>query len=186
MAQLLIKEDYLKATTPMGDHVDMKVLTPVIEWVQDIYLRPLLGQDLYELILTQSTPTTTLTAANSTLLNEFILKIGRFYVMAEAIRTMKYRYTNGGVMITTSQNGSAIPNDEMETLIDDWKSKAERYGEMMINYIWENHTSYPTYWTASGVYRERPMPTAYQSPLSFGTKKEYLGPNDAGDFRYRT
>lgn len=185
MAQLLITEDYLKKTTVIGDNVDMKILTPVIEWVQDIYILPLLGADLYDQIITQSTPTTTLTAANSTLLNTYILKAMRFYILAESVRTFKYRYTNQGIMIGTSQNGTAIPYDEMEALIDEWKSKAETYGELMINYIYDNQASYPAYWTLSGVYRERPRATAYDSPISFftGTKRE--GPNDSGDYRYK-
>lgn len=185
MAQLIITEEYLKATTPMGDHVDMKVLTPVIEWVQDIYIRPLLGQDLFDLLILQSTPTTTLTAANSTLLNDYVLKIARHYIMSEAVRTLKYRYTNGGVMITTSANGTAIPETEMEKIIDDWKSKAEAYANMMIRYIWENQSSYPTYWTQGSVYRERAKPNAYESPFSFGHKKTLPHRNDEGDFRYR-
>lgn len=174
MAQLLVTEAYLKDTTVIGDNVDMKILTPVIEWVQDIYIRPLLGQDLYEQIMAQSVPpASSLTTANETLLNTFILKAMRFFILAESVRTFKYRYTNKGIMTATSENGTSINEKETETLIDDWKTKAERYSEMMIDYIYENNTDYPAYWTNNGIYRERPRETAYDCPIWISPSTKY-------------
>jgi hypothetical protein len=73
-------------------------------------------------------------------------------------------------MVSTSDNGTSISESEMESLIDEWKSIAERYGELMINFIWDNPGDYPSYWTMNGVYRQRPRTTAYDSPLSFASK----------------
>ena len=168
MAQLLLDDDYIRKHLPIGDNTDLKPLTSDIEWIQDAFIRPLLGQDLYELILAQSLAAT-LTAPNLELLNDHILKVMRFYLMSEAIRSLKYRYTNVGVMISTSANGTPIPEAEMESLIDKWSTRAERYGQMMQDFIYDNQGDYPTFWTQNGVYRERPRLNAYDSPLSFGS-----------------
>jgi hypothetical protein len=162
---LIIDEEYLKATTPIGDNVDMKILTPVIEWVQDMFILPLLGSDLYEEILTQSTPPTSLSPDNLFLLETYVLKCARFYVMAESVRTFKYRYTNKGIMTATSENGTSITESETESLIDDWKSKASSYGQAMINYIKDNPTKYPKYFTVGGAYKTIPVTTAYDCPI---------------------
>lgn len=169
MAQLLITEDYLKKTTPIGDNVDMKVITPDIEWVQDAFIRPLLGQDLYERVLLETTPSQTLSDEIKALVDDFVLKVMRWYITAEAVRSLKYRFTNVGVMVSTSTNGTAIDAEAEKREIDKWCSRAERYAEMMQDFIYENQGDYPEYWTVSGVYRERPRYDVYDSPLSFGS-----------------
>jgi len=178
MAQLLITEDYLKKTTVIGDNVDMKILTPVIEWVQDIYILPLLGHDLYDEIITQSTPTTSLSPNNLILLESYILKCMRFYVLSESVRTFKFRYTNKGIMTATSENGTSISETETESLIDEWRNKAAAYGQLMINYIKDNPTLYPKYWTRSGVYRVIPNDTAYDCPIFLPNKLSQIRTDD--------
>lgn len=175
ITQLIMTEDYLKNTTPIGENVDMKIITPVIDWVQDIYIKPLLGNDLYQEILTQSTPPTSLTPANETLLNDYILKAMKFYVLAECVMTFKFKFTQSGVMVQSSQNGTAIDKAESAVLIDDYRSKGEVYGENLINFIYDNQGDYPAYFTRNGVYQTKPRITAYDSPISFGgkTKRYY-------------
>lgn len=167
MAQLLLDDDYIRKHTKIGDNTDLKPLTDDIIWIQDAFIRPLLGQDLYELIMAESL--TTLSPANQELLEEHILKIMSHYLMAEAVRSLKYRFTNTGVMVATSANGTPVSEESEEKLIDKFSSRAERYGQMMIDFIFDNQGDYPTYWTQNGVYRERPRDGAYDSPLSFGT-----------------
>lgn len=169
MAHLFLTEDYLKKTTIIGEGVDMKILTPIIEYVQDVYLLPLLGHDLYDLIMTQDIAAS-LSPANTILFNSYLAKVARSYVVSCSARSFKFKYTNKGIMASTSDNGTPISESEIETLIDEWKSVAERYGELMINYIWDNSGDFPTYWTMNGVYRQRPRTTAYDSPLSFASK----------------
>lgn len=185
MAHLFLTEDYLKKTTVLGDAVDMKVLTPVIEWCQDIYMMPLVGQDLYELLMTQDIANN-LSVPNATLFNNYFAKCLRFYVLAESVRTQKYKYTKQGILVNKSEVADPISDDEMEKLIDDWKSKAETYGEIMINFIFDHPGDYPTYWTIGGVYHQKPRSTAYDSPLSFASKNRGRYYNTDLDKRWDT
>jgi len=106
MAHLLISQNYLKEKGIIDNNVDFTKLTHVIETVQDIFIQNALGTDLYNQIKTQSTPPTTLTAANATLLNDYILKIMVLYIQCKAPVAVQYRFMNKGIMQVSADNAT--------------------------------------------------------------------------------
>lgn len=186
MSQLLISQKYLKDKSIIQDNTDFKLLTPVILWVQELKLKRLLGTNLYNLIITQSTPPTSLTGANTTLLNNYILNYMLFYVQSESIMTLKYKLTNIGVVTRDAggQGASSISSTEAQNLMDFYKNKAEEYGQEMIDYIKANPTSYPTYFTNTGIGDILPNPDAYDVQIFLPPINKIDSAHDAGDFRY--
>lgn len=156
MANLLISQSYLQNRSIIDSNVDYQKLSPIIEMVQDIYLEPLLGSDLYDEIITQTTPPTTLTSANQTLVNEHILKVMLFYVLAEAPAALHYRYMNKGVQIKSSDNSTPADRTDLKELYDSYKNKAETYGDRMRRYIISNPTLYPKYFSNNTIDKELP------------------------------
>jgi hypothetical protein len=161
MAQLFLSQQYLKERSIIDDNVDFQKLTPIIELVQDIYIMPALGTDLFNLIKTQSTPPTSLTAANETLLTDHILKAMVLYVQAEAPISFKFRFMNKGLMIRSAENAQPAETGDLKFYTQEWKSKAELYIQRMTNYILAHQTDYPAYSTNTGLDREPPRTNAF-------------------------
>lgn len=99
---LWIGQEYLKSKSVINDNADFQILKPIIQAVQDLFIEPILGTKLYKQIDTQIT-NNTLTVANQTLLNDYILKCMLWYVMAESSKVFKFRYTNKGIVVKTGK-----------------------------------------------------------------------------------
>ena len=102
----------------------MKILTPTIRLCQDKYIKPILGSDLFNEIISQIP---TLSAANQALMDGYVLPSMLHYIVCEATPVFKYRYANKGIMVNNSQNSNPIDFNEMRWLMDKWKNDAEWY-----------------------------------------------------------
>jgi len=156
MAHLLISQNYLKEKGIIDNNVDFSKLTHVIETVQDIFIQNALGTDLYNQIKTQSTPPTTLTAANATLLNDYILKIMVLYIQCKAPVAVQYRFMNKGIMQVSADNATPLDPNSLKFYTQEWKTDAEAYVQMMTNYIIAHQSDYPAYFTNNGLDRQVP------------------------------
>ena len=143
MASLIISENYLKEYTNINKNVDMTILTPILQEVQDFYIIPLLGSLLYNEVLGQVT-TNTATVLNQTLLN-LVVPCMLHYAKCEALPDMKYRLMNKGVMIKNSENSSAADLSEIQFLMDRSRNKAEVYAQRTSDYLRRYQSSYPLY-----------------------------------------
>ena len=106
------------------------------------------------------------------------------YIMYESSPTFKFRYANKGIMTNSSDNGQPIPTNDMEYLMNIWKTNGEMYGDRMIKYLNYNNSTYPTYNTNTGadIFHER---NAYDVDIYLGTrilgKKDYSNIQDNRD-----
>ena len=188
MATLWIGQDYLIRHSVIDDNTEYDKITPVIELVQDKYILPLLGTGLYNTIethiLAYINNATTIPAAYKTLIDNYILKMMVHYIMYESSPTFKFRYANKGIMTNSSDNGQPIPTNDMEYLMNIWKTNGEMYGDRMIKYLNYNNSTYPTYNNNTGadIFPER---NAYDVDIYLGTrilgKKDYSNIQDNRD-----
>jgi hypothetical protein len=144
MSALIISENYLKEYSIINNNADMKVITPTIQLVQDIYIHPILGSDLYDEIITQIN-SNTVTSLNQTLLDSYVIPCMLWYVLCECTPVFKYRYMNKGVMVKNSENSTPADLNEIQFLMDKWKNNAEVYAERITKYLRKNASSYPEY-----------------------------------------
>lgn len=140
---LIISENYLKEMSIINGNTDMKILTPTIRLCQDKYIKPILGTDLFDEIIGE---TPTLSAANQTLMDDFILPAMLHYIICESTPVFKYRYANKGIMVKNSENSQPIDFNEMRWLMDKWKNDAEWYAEQATKFLKENEADYPLYY----------------------------------------
>jgi len=151
----LISHAYLKDKSIIDDNVDMKKLNPTIEDVQLLKIKPLLGTNLYDLIVTQAS-TATLSANNKILLDEHILRIMTNYIVSESTDILKYRFMNKGVFSKSPENAQNTDLKELQYLSDKYKNIAESYADSMVHYIKSDTSKYPTYLTNSGIDKVKP------------------------------
>lgn len=183
MAHLLISQSYLKAKGIIDDNADFQKITPIIELVQDLNILPALGTDLYNQIVTQSTPPTTLTSANQTLLDDHILKCMVYFIQAKAPLVFQYRFMNKGIMTRTAENANPVDPTTLKMYQHDWLSAAEMYTQRMTNYILDNLSSYPAYQTNNGLSRELPRTNAFQVDMYLPDGPAIALTNDTGPIK---
>lgn len=141
---LFVSEDYLKSFSVINDNVEMKQITPLIDKVQDQRILPAIGTGLFEQLKTQIAANT-LTALNTTLLDDYIAKAVLWWTMYEAPIFFNYRFMNKGVMVKNSDNSRPADMAELNDLRGLFKSDAEFYTEKIILYLVENSNDYPLY-----------------------------------------
>jgi hypothetical protein len=161
---LIISENYLKENSVINGNADMKVITPTIKLVQLKYIRPLLGTDLYDEILSQI-GSNTVTPANQTLLDDYVYDCMLYYVLCECTPVFKYRYANKGVMVKNSENSSAADLTEIQWLMDKWRNNAEQMAEICTKFLREESNIYPLYYENDECYKIKPNKTNFTSGL---------------------
>lgn len=173
---LIVTEKYLKENSVINDNTDMKVITPTIFSVQDLKIENILGSDLFNEICTQI-DTDTVSAANQTLLDNYILPCLVNHVLCNLTPVLKYRYMNKGVMIKSSETSSPTDLKEIGFMMDLWRNQAEEYSERATKFLCDNITTYPLYVANPNYSDIKPNTTNYTSGL-------YLeDPNDECNWR---
>lgn len=144
MASLIVTERWIKESGLINDNTDPKRITPIIIAVQDEYIHPLLGTDLYEEIVSQIA-SDSVSSDNQTLLDDYVLKCVLWYVHCEASPALQFQYMNKGVVSRSSDNSQPIDLTALKFAMDKWKNRAEMYAQRTTNFL-KNHTeTYPKY-----------------------------------------
>lgn len=148
---LWVKETYFKNNSFVKGNVDWNEVQPIVILVQDKYIRPILGEDLFDQISdqinTSAAPdyTSAVSALNLTLLNRYLKKCIIWYVLYELPPVLKYKIMNKGPLAMTSENTQATTLEEVQYMVNKFRQNAEMYEQKCIDYLEYNHASYPLY-----------------------------------------
>ena len=140
---------YIKENTPIQDNLDPKLIQMTLQEAQQITLRDTIGSDLYDEIYSQFPDT--LSAANSTLLNEYIKPILKYAVLQDSLIPIAYKFRNNGVVKMDGNGLIAASLDELRTIEAGYAQKKDHYIERMNRYLCLNSTLYPK-WTNPDAY----------------------------------
>lgn len=155
-------ETYLKQMTIINDNVDMKIITPTIEDVQRLYIEDVLGTQLFNQILSQI-GSNTVSSANQTLLDNYILPFMKYYVLMEVSPVFKIRYMNKGLMVKSSDNSQPASQEEMLYIMDRWKDNAQKLAQKCTDYLRDNTATYPLFLTNYRYYESQPNQNNFSS-----------------------
>ena len=150
MAHYLISQEYLAERSLLDDNIDFKKTAIVIGEVQDLKIKPLLGDDLYNRIVAETTPPTIPSNAVKYLLDNYILKIMGNYIAAGSTDVLKYRFMNKGVLSKNPDGATNTDLSELRYLVDKFNTVAQSYTELMLKYIISSG-NYPEYYTGAGM-----------------------------------
>ena len=137
---LWMTEDYFKENSVLNDNVDWRLVQPIMIMVQDQYLHPILGTDLFDTIADEIYAGS-VSAENQTLINLYLRKVVLYYTLAELAKVLKYRYNNKGVMVKNSENSQPASLEEVQDMYNYWKQKAEWQSERATKFLRENATT---------------------------------------------
>jgi hypothetical protein len=166
MATLLISAQWIKDNGLTGANVDVKVIEPTIEEVQDQFIHPILGTALYEQIKAQVL--TTVSSANVTLLDTYIAPCIMRFVEAELQYSNTYKSANKGT-VTKNADHSVTPSiGELISVAKERRNKAEWYAQRITNFLEANTATYPLYLNQTRLDAIYPNRTSYQSGIWLG------------------
>lgn len=171
---LFISEQTIKENTILDENVDATVLRQLILDAQEEKILPVLGTALYEDIKDRI-DAGTLNAAYTTLLDDYISKALKYWVLADATDILTYKYRDKGVLRQHGEKTLVIDVSEVRRLVAKWENKAELHTDRLIRYVKENAVdSFPLYLTpGTGLDIEHPRADAWDAGI-------YLGKRSAG------
>ena len=118
MKILLISEKEIKIESLIEVNVDPKVLSKIINNVQETQLQPILGTALYSSLLEQvyqlAINTTPLVAGTLDMLENYIIPFITFASMADFIVLNNYKLSEKGTLKLVDNQGTAISIQEIE------------------------------------------------------------------------
>lgn len=130
---LLINLKEFQNLSLLGDNADQRKLGKAVLDVQELELKPLVGETTYQLLLDQ--------VAGNSLTNENALLLQRmknFLVngsMVFYIQSLHYRLTNNGIQVSSGANSSAAADGMVASLIKQYRSRMDGAKRELIGYI---------------------------------------------------
>jgi hypothetical protein len=171
---LLLTATYIKDYTFVDPNVDEKYIRISIEEAQKIHIRNYIGSGLYDEIITQ-VQTNSLTALNTTLLDNYIIPALKWWTMVEAAPFLTYKVTNKNIVRKNSDNSSGVDFNELNSFMNLVTDKAEYHTKRLINYLLQNEASYPLYNNpGSGFDTIFPQGYSYDCNIFLGRNPNYF------------
>jgi len=160
---LFITETFIKTYSNIDDNVDTQYITPVIDLVQKMYIRPILGTALYDELTTQIS-NDTVNANNVTLLDNYIQDTMLYYVLSEGLPSFTYKIENKSVSTKTSDNATPVDNSIIQSEVSRYKDRAEFFAQQLIDFLeaTADDTNYTAYLNPGSAFNTvRPINNSY-------------------------
>lgn len=148
MKALFITTDDLRRKSIIGGAVDADKFIQFIEVAQDIHIQNYLGTKLYNKISTLIVNDTIDDSSNAvykTLLNDYLTPMLIWFAQSDYYMFASYQVSNGGVFRHRSESSETPSMQEIKSLVDSSRDKAEFYVRRFLDYMDNNNNSYPEY-----------------------------------------
>jgi len=156
-----ITVDYVLANSTIDKDVDADLVNQFIDESQDINIQELLGYSLYTKIMTDISTTGTTTGAYYDLLTQHIQPTQTKWLVYHLLPFLNYHLTNKSVSEKSSEYSKPTELANLQYIRSIAQSKAEFYGARLKEYIKNNLSSFPEYYSINGFDRIRPKSTNY-------------------------
>ncbi len=139
MAQFLfISPTEIKQSTVVGGNVDDDKFVFVISDVQNTTILPLLGQELYDVILAGA-DAGNLTGLYLELYTKYVQPITKYQTVANFVLISNYMVANGGSVSHTSDNAQLMSAEELTRLSNTYAGMADTFIDRFEDWIVLNH-----------------------------------------------
>lgn len=161
---LLISTDTFKARTSLHTNVDPKLIRPDIKYAQDVYILPIMGTAQF-LRLQAGIDGSNLTAAETTLLDDYITDTLIYFTLAEMGETLTFQFWNRGVQVKVGENNNQPTITELIDIRNRHRVRAEYYANRLKLYLRENQSTFPLINNAgNGVDTVQPEANTFSEP----------------------
>lgn len=170
-----IDQQYLIDNSVIDSNAEFSKILPIIKLVQKRHILPILGTNLYNAIDSHITAfidsATSIPTDYKYLVDEYLRDMIVWFTMCESTPVFKFRYANKGVMVKSSENAQPADDKSLEFVMNNWKSNAEMYGDLLIKYVMADQSKYPEYYNnqSGNVF---PRYSSYDVDIYLGTNVE--------------
>lgn len=126
------------------------IKTTTIEQTQLKHIRPVLTEDLYDLIVSENNASS-LSAVNQTIFDTYIVPAMYWFVKYDVLIDVQYKSNSKGVNKGFGDFSSQGNNDELSYVMHSAFATGIKILERMTKYIEDNDTDYPTYNSGNNV-----------------------------------
>lgn len=148
---LIVSPAFIKENTVLHYNIDDGYLKPLIDSIQNTFVRPILGSALFDEILSQI-KLNTVTAANETLIKEYLRDSLKWEVCHKYTRIGTYKLRNKGAGKHSGDNFNPLDENELVVAKNIYKDNADFYRRKLKLFLKQNENNYPLYKTPpSGV-----------------------------------
>ncbi len=141
---LIVSPAFVKENTVLHYNVDDGYLKPLIDSIQNTFVRPILGSALFDEIQNQI-KLNTVTALNETLIKEYLRDALKWEVCHKYTRIGTYKLNNKGAGTHSGDNFSSLSQQELVTAKSIFKDNADFYRKKLKLYLKANEDDYPLY-----------------------------------------
>jgi hypothetical protein len=141
---LIVSPAFVKENTVLHYNVDDGYLKPLIDSIQNTFVRPILGSALFNEVQTQI-KLNTVTALNEVLIKEYLRDALKWEVCHKYTRIGTYKLNNKGAGTHSGDNFSALSQSELVTAKSIFKDNADFYRKKLKLYLKANENDYPLY-----------------------------------------
>lgn len=151
MAILLLKEDDITKNTPIGGNVEMSKLIPAIKSAQLTAIKPLLGDKLYDKIVTDF-KANTLSLLYLELYDDYIKPMLIHLSTAYFFTYGAYSIGNKGIYKAIGADSEGVSKNEIDYMVKSQEKYYENYKRGFFQFMKDNNEFIPEY---SGFETER-------------------------------
>lgn len=169
----IVLPSVIKERMSLHANIDDKLIYPEIMNVQEMYVLPLLGSNLYSKMLTEIAAGT-LSGNYKTLMDSYLVMAICNWVMSELPPALNYQYWNKGVSQKTVDNADQPSMSDLYSIMARYKTRAEHYAKRARMYLIQNAAAmFPEYLVITpGVDQVVPEKQQYTCPIYLGDETE--------------
>jgi hypothetical protein len=173
---LFFNESYFHAVTPVDENQNYKLIRCAIWDTQELTIQDIIGTPLYTQ-LKEQTIAGSVTALNTTLIDNYIAPCLANYTMYAAMPHMTFKFRNKSVMTDRSDFSDPVDFQSYLHLRDTFKIKAEKYAVKIEEYLCANSVDYPLYtnYTTSDEVRAQGQRATVSLALGIKPRKPGMG-----------
>ena len=140
---MFITVEELKQTV-LNANIDAEYIQPAIGEAEDVYLREILGDALYNELASQIN-NNALIGNYATLVNSYIKPYLTYKVQSILVVPINFKMRNAGVISQYDQGFTTSNVKDTAYLADHYNSRAEFYANRLTTYLQQNNADFPEY-----------------------------------------
>lgn len=145
---MLINKKYLSEYSPLPKNYDVTNLMPYVNVAEKIWLKPIIGYDLYDEI-DEQVENNELSEENATLLTDGGLwQYLAFATLYEGLPFIWAKITEAGIQLGKSDNSDSINIKDLTVFQQHLRNQVEVLKEQLIKWLCEHSSSFPLFDTS--------------------------------------
>ena len=142
---LIVSPAFVKENTVLHYNVDDGYLKPLIDSIQNTFVRPILGSALFDEVQSTDKTKHRNRFKRGTLIKEYLRDALKWEVCHKYTRIGTYKLNNKGAGTHSGDNFSPLSQQELVTAKSIFKDNADFYRKKLKLYLKANENDYPLY-----------------------------------------